>query len=113
MENISFPGESGFKYLDEEEIDLIEGIEGSADTLQPLPKTEKDAFLSQFRKPGSVRKNVTMRMDESTVACLKAKAEVEGVPYQTLAAMVLKKYVQGALLDRDTVREVVKAFRMA
>jgi predicted DNA binding CopG/RHH family protein len=72
---------------------LFEGIEASADTLQQLPKAEKDAFLAQFRKPGPVRKNVTMRMDESTVAGLKAKAkaEAEGVPYQTLAAMILKK----------------------
>ncbi len=105
------PGESGFKYLDEEEKALIEGIEASADTLEPFPKAEKDAFLAHFRKPVSVRKNVTMRMDESTVAGLKAKAEAEGVPYQTLAAMVLKKYVQGALLDRDAVREVVKALQ--
>ena len=41
------------------------------------------------------------------------KAEAEGLPYQTLAAMVLKKYVQGALLDRDAVREVVKALQTA
>jgi len=113
MPKTSFPGESGFKYLDEEEKALIEGIEASTDTLQPLPKAEKEAFLAQFRKPGSGRKNVTMRMDESTVAGLKAKAEAEGLPYQTLAAMVLRKYVQGALLDRDAVREVIKAIQTA
>lgn len=38
---------------------------------------------------------------------------LDGIPYQTLAAMILKKYVQGALLDRDAVREVVKALRTA
>ena len=109
----SFPGESRFKYLDEEEKALINDIEASADTLQAMPEAEKDAFLAQFRKPESVRKNVTMRMDESTIAALKAKAEAEGIPYQTLAAMVLKKYVQGALLDKDAVREVVKALQTA
>jgi predicted DNA binding CopG/RHH family protein len=109
----SFPGDPGFKYLDEDEKTLIKGIEANADALQPLPEAEKDAFLAKFHKPESVRKNVTMRMDESTVAGLKAKAEAEGIPYQTLAAMVLKKYVQGALLDRDAVREVVKALQTA
>jgi predicted DNA binding CopG/RHH family protein len=91
MARTSFPGESGFKYLDEEERALIEGTEASADTLQPLPKAEKDAFLAQFRKAGSVRKNVTMRMDESTIAGLKAKAEAEGLPYQTSRLDCIRK----------------------
>ncbi len=33
---------------------LPEVIEASDDTLQPLPKAEKDAFLAQFRKSASV-----------------------------------------------------------
>ncbi len=109
----SFPGDPGFKYLDDEEKALIEDIEASADTLQPFVETEKDAFLSQFRKTDSPRKNVTMRMEESMIIALKARAETDGIPYQTLAAMILKKYVQGALLDRDAVREVVKALQTA
>ncbi len=111
MANTTFPGDPGFKYLDDEEKSMIEDIEASADTLKPMPEAEKDAFLAQFSKPESVRKNVTMRMEESTIAALKAKAEAEGLPYQTLAAMVLKKYVQGKLLDRDAVCEVVKALQ--
>jgi len=109
----SFPGEGGFKYLDDEEKALIDDIEASAASLKPMQEAEKDAFLAQFHKPGSVRKNVTMRMEESTVAALKVKAEDAGIPYQTLAAMILKKYVQGSLLDRDAVREVVKAIQTA
>lgn len=112
MAKTSFPGDPGFRYLDDEEKTLIEDIEANADILQPLPEAEKDAFLTQFRKPQSARKNVTMRMEESTITALKAKAEAEGLPYQTLAAMVLKKYVQGALLDKDAVREVVKALQI-
>jgi predicted DNA binding CopG/RHH family protein len=112
MAKTTFPGDPGFRYLDDEEKSLIEDIEANTDKIKPLPAAEKDAFLAQFRKPGSVRKNVTMRMDESTIAALKVKAEAEGIPYQTLATMVLKKYVQGALLEKDAVREVVKALHM-
>ena len=50
-----------------------------------------------------------MRLSESTIAGLRAKAEAEGIPYQTLASMILQKYVRGALLDKDAVAEVVKA----
>ncbi|MGO8694865.1 MAG: hypothetical protein ACLQMF_14480 [Rectinemataceae bacterium] len=39
----------------------------------------------------------------------RATAEAEGIPYQTLASMILQKYVRGALLDKDAVAEVVKA----
>ena len=109
----AFPGDPGFTYLDEEEKALIEGIEATADSLEPMPEAEKATFLAQFRKAEAVRKNVTMRMDAATLAALKAKAEADGIPYQTLAAMILRKYVQGALLDRDAVREVVKALRTA
>ncbi len=112
MAKTSFPGDPGFRYLDDEEKSLIEDIEANADALQPLSEAERDAFPAEFRKPESVRKNVTMRMEESTINALKAKAQAAGIPYQTLAAMVLKKYVQGALLDKDAVREVVKALQI-
>lgn len=110
---MQYPGDPGFKYLDDEERELIGEIEANADTWQPLPVTEKDAFLAQFRKPDSPRKNVTMRMEESTIAGLKARAEEDGIPYQTLAAMILKKYINGSLLEKSAVQEVVKALRSA
>ena len=109
----AFPGDPGFRYLDKEEQELITDIEENAEDFQPLPKAEKEAFLAQFQNADMQKKNVTMRMEESTIKALKARAVADGIPYQTLAAMVLKKYVQGALLDRDAVREVVKALRMA
>jgi len=41
----------------------------------------------------------------------KALPDADGIPYQTLASMVLQKYVRGALLEKDAVREVVMALR--
>jgi hypothetical protein len=52
-----------------------------------------------------------MRLSESVITGLKSKAEADGIPYQTLASMVLHKYVRGSLLDKDAVREVVKALQ--
>jgi hypothetical protein len=43
------PSDSGFKYLDDEEKSIIEDIEASAESLQPMPEAERDAFLAQFR----------------------------------------------------------------
>jgi len=52
-----------------------------------------------------------MRLSEGLISELKKKAEEEGVPYQTLASIVLQKYARGAYLEREAVREVVKALK--
>jgi hypothetical protein len=61
------------------------------------------------RRRTEPRRSLTLRLPEPTLLALKARADVEGLPYQTLAAMVLQKYLRGAFLDRDAVREVVKS----
>ena len=38
-------------------------------------------------------KNINLRLAERTILKLKAKAIAEGIPYQTLAASVLHKFV--------------------
>lgn len=43
------------------------------------------------------KKMVSMRMDPSVISGLKIKAKMAGIPYQTLAASVLKRYVEGEL----------------
>ena len=88
--------------LDEEEREL-EHLDRST----AYPKEVQESILAPYR--ADAKKAVTMRLSESIIAGLKAKAEAEGIPYQTLASMVLQKYVRGALLDEDAVAEVVKA----
>ena len=93
-----------FTFLDEEEKEL-EHLDPST----AYPKEVREAILAPYRS--EARKNVTMRLSESVITGLKVKAEADGIPYQTLASMILLKYVRGALLDKDAVREVVKALR--
>ena len=91
-----------FKFLDEEERELEH-----LDRTTAYPKEVQESMLAPYR--ADAKKSVTMRLSESTITGLKAKAEAEGIPYQTLASMILQKYVRGALLDKDAVAEVVKA----
>lgn len=91
-----------FKPLDDEEKDLE-----SLDTSKAYPDEIREAMLSPYR--ADRKKNVTMRLSESVINALKAKATIEGVPYQTLASMILQKYVHGAFLDKDSVKEVIQA----
>lgn len=43
------------------------------------------------------KRMVSMRLPPAVIEGLKAKAERVGIPYQTLAASVLKRYVEGKL----------------
>jgi hypothetical protein len=52
-----------------------------------------------------------LRLAESTSAGLRARTEADGIPYQTLASLILQRYVRGALLERGAVREALKALR--
>ena len=90
--------------LDDEERE-IEHLDAST----ALPEEVREGILAPYR--AEAKKNVTMRLSESLIAELKKRAEEEGVPYQTLASIVLQKYVRGAYLEREAVREVVKALK--
>ena len=93
-----------FKPFDEEEKELE-----NLDSATALPESTREAILSPYRSES--RKSVTMRLSESVILGLKEKALKDGLPYQTLASMVLQKYINGSLLDKDAVKEVVKAFQ--
>jgi predicted DNA binding CopG/RHH family protein len=82
--------------------------------LKALSEEEKKIEIEAFRHAvADTKRAVTMRLSESTIAGLKAKADSAGIPYQTLASMILKKFVGGLLLERDAVREVVNALRVS
>lgn len=100
--------EPNFTPLDDEERELAE-IDFS--TVVPYPDEVREAMLAPFR--ADPKRNVTMRLPQSLIDALKAKAEAEGLPYQTLAMLVLRRYVSGAYLDREAVREVAKTFYSA
>lgn len=93
-----------FEPLDEDEKEL-ENLDAST----ALPENTREAILRPYRS--DPRKSVTMRLSESVISGLKAKADNDGLPYQTLASMILQKYINGSLLDKDAVREVVNVLK--
>ena len=74
---------------------------------------EEEQEIEDFRRAASdtAKKSVTIRLSVSVISGLKACADADGIPCQTLTSMVLQKYVRGALLEKDAVREVVMALR--
>jgi len=89
------------KYVDSEERGLIEGIKKTDLTRAKRPSKK---LQSQVRNAARayIEKEAKMniRIASSELAQIKAKAEIEGLKYQTLVKSVLHKYVTGQLVEK-------------
>lgn len=63
-------------------------------------RAELARLKAAARATATKDRRVNIRLSSSDLSDLRAKALEEGVPYQTLMASVLHKYVTGRLLER-------------
>ena len=106
---MNYPGDPDFRYFDEEEKELIDGIEENAESLQSLPNDEQQSIVDSFRRAATKgRRSITVRLDEGDLEGLKTAADREGMPYQTLLGSVIHKYVTGNLVDLNEARKLAK-----
>jgi len=84
-----------------EERDIIQSVEkgewASIPNFDDIKKKMERAASETSRK--DYRMNI--RLARRDVEALKTKALEEGVPYQTLVASILHKYVTGRLVQRN------------
>jgi len=88
------------KYLDSEEQELIESLEGdnweSAGDIEGwktlLSKTATDTLTKDQR--------MNIRVTKNDLDGIKVKAAEEGIPYQTLVASIIHKYITGKLCEK-------------
>jgi predicted DNA binding CopG/RHH family protein len=86
--------------LDGEEQELVESFE--RDEWRPVP--ERGAAVERYR--GYARTTfkkdmrVNIRISSKDLEALQIRALEEGLPYQTLMASVLHKYVSGQLVEK-------------
>jgi predicted DNA binding CopG/RHH family protein len=83
--------------MTKEEKDLVASIErGEWRSVKNLPqelKRHTEYAKATFRKD----KRVNIRISEKDLNAIQSRALEEGIPYQTLMASVLHKYVNGTL----------------
>jgi predicted DNA binding CopG/RHH family protein len=90
------------RYIDSEERKLVEGIKriDVSKLKQPAKKLQ-----GQLRKAARAyierESKMNIRIAPSELAQIKAKAEREGLRYQTLVKSVLHKYVTGQLVEKS------------
>jgi predicted DNA binding CopG/RHH family protein len=86
-------------YLDDEERDLIESVErGEWKSVKNL-KDEIEKHRQYARNTLRKDSRVNIRISSRDLEALQAKAVEDGLPYQTLMASVLHRYVTGRLRE--------------
>lgn len=86
------------KKLDAYEEEVLHAFE--AGKLKPVAsKSELAKFKAAARSTAVKDKRVNIRLSSGDLSDIQIKALEEGVPYQTLIASVLHKYVTGRLSE--------------
>lgn len=84
---------------DADELALLESFEAGEWAAAP----DESADIARYRAAASKallkNKRVNIRLSSMDLEGLQAKAAQEGLPYQTLIASVLHKYVSGRLVN--------------
>lgn len=87
--------------LTPEEKELLESVEN--DEWRSIPDVESEVKRYQEYARATIRKDkrINIRISERDLLKLQQKALEEGLPYQTLIASILHKYVSGRLVERS------------
>jgi predicted DNA binding CopG/RHH family protein len=87
--------------LDPYELEVLEAYESGK--LKPIAsKAELQRLRAAARATAIKDKRVNIRLSSTDLLDIQAKALAEGMPYQTLIASVLHKYVAGKLAEKKT-----------
>lgn len=85
--------------LDPYELEVLSAFEGGR-LKSVATKREIDKLRAAAKATATKDRRVNIRLSSFDLSDIQVKAMEEGVPYQTLIASVLHKYVNGHLLDR-------------
>jgi predicted DNA binding CopG/RHH family protein len=95
------------KNIDDEELEVLTAYEKGS--LASVATKAELADLKAASRATTIKdRRVNIRLSSGDLSDIQVKALEEGVPYQTLIASVLHKYVTGRLAERPS-RSVKKA----
>ena len=88
--------------LDQEELKLLEAFD-SGKLRSVATKAELARFKAAARATALKDRRVNIRLSSGDLSDLQVRALQEGVPYQTLIASIVHKYVTGRLAEKVEV----------
>jgi len=89
------------KYLDKEEQFLIESLEKG--DWKPVKNLEswKNSLSKAAANTLTKDQRMNIRISKNDLDSVKLKAMEEGLPYQTLIASIIHKYINGKLIEKQ------------
>ncbi len=88
------------KQIDPFEAEVLDSFE-KGEFQSIATKTELEKFKMAARATAIKDKRINIRLSSGDLKDIQSKALEEGIPYQTLIASVLHKYVTGQLVDAN------------
>ena len=87
--------------IKDDEKKLLESVERGE--WKPVPDKGRELRRYQEYARGTFRKDrrINIRISSKDLDALQKRALEEGIPYQTLIASILHKYVAGSLADKN------------
>jgi len=85
--------------IDDSELEILQAFE-QGQLKSVATKTELARFKSAARATTLKYRRVNIRLASGDLRDIQVKALEEGIPYQTLIASILHKYITGKLADR-------------
>jgi predicted DNA binding CopG/RHH family protein len=84
---------------DDEELEILQALEAGA--LKPVANASVQKKVHRAAAQATLKKDqrLNIRISSRDLRNLQARAAEEGIPYQTLAASLLHKYVSGHLVS--------------
>jgi len=87
--------------LSDEEKDILKTYEAGEWQSVGNRETEANRYQRYARATFKKDKRINIRISTKNLEALQKKALDEGIPYQTLIASILHKYVNGRLVERS------------
>ena len=91
--------------LDNEEKELLVSYEGEEWQSVGQLEAEKERYQGYARATFRKDTRVNIRISSKDLEAIQKKAVEEGIPYQTLMASVLHKFVSGRLVERSQAQQ--------
>ena len=85
--------------IDDSELEILQAFE-QGQLKSVATKTERAKFKSAARATTLKDRRVNILLASGDLRDIQVKALEEGIPYQTLIASILHKYITGKLADR-------------
>jgi predicted DNA binding CopG/RHH family protein len=70
-------------------------------------RTRVEALIDKANE----KKNISLRLKTNDLEQLKRKADIEGLPYQTLLSSIVHKFVTDQLVDKSSILKSMKILK--